>query len=310
MAAPKKKKITFKGMSTEKVVAQYKRPRLLSYALYSLAVLFALMSLTWYSVESITVFSLVVCILTAVIACYIAHNIGRYMMARYLEILRNDCDPYKFEALYSRMEVNPDRPNPITFNICRAYYYEGRFQEALERLQQMGRPKESSVLYFQYYNLLACCYDELGDVEKLVLIKEKTGKQLLSMKDKNKFIGNGRQLQVILSQMLSQKEGRFTRSRELAEEILDSASFTLARIQAACRLAELEYRCGAGRSAMEHAAYVIDDGGKTFYVDRAREIYKKCCGKEYVTEQEQFERDLAAGVYDETEDKEEQKDGA
>lgn len=310
MAAPKKKKITFKGMSTEKVVAQYKRTRLLSYALYSLAVLFALMSLTWYSVESITVFSLVVCILTAIIACYIAHNIGRYMMARYLEILRNDCDPYKFEALYSRMEANPDRPNPITFNICRAYYYEGRFQEALERLQQMGRPKESSVLYFQYYNLLACCYDELGDVEKLVLIKEKTGKQLLSMKDKNKFIGNGRQLQVILSQMLSQKEGRFTRSRELAEEILDSASFTLARIQAACRLAELEYRCGAGRSAMEHAAYVIDDGGKTFYVDRAREIYKKCCGKEYVTEQEQFERDLAAGVYDETEDKEEQKDGA
>ena len=126
------------------------------------------------------------------------------------------------------------------------------------------------------------------------MIKEKTGKQVLAMKDKDKYVGNGRQLQVILSQMLTQKEGRYTRSRELAEEILDSASFTLARIQAACRLAEIEYRCGASRSAMEHAAYVIDDGGKTFYVGRAREIYQKCCGKEYVTEREQFERNIAA----------------
>ena len=67
----------------------------------------------------------------------------------------------------------------------------------------------------------------------------------------------------------------------------------------ACRLAALEYQSGAGRSAMEHAAYVIDDGGKTFYVDRAREIYKKCCGQDYVTEREQFEADLAAGKYDE-----------
>ena len=54
---------------------------------------------------------------------------------------------------------------------------------------------------------------------------------------------------------------------------------------------------------MEHAAYVIDDGGKTFYVGRAREIDQKCCGKEYVTEREQFERDLAAGAYDEPEEK-------
>ena len=303
MAASRKKKVTFKGVPTEKVISQYKRTQVFSYALYSVAILFALMSLTWYSVESITAFCLIVCILTAAVACYVVRNIGVYMMARYLEILRNDCDPYKFEALYSRMEGNPEKPNSITFNICRALYYEGRFEEALERLKTMGRPKEKSVLYFQYYNLLACCYDELGDVEKLVMIKEKTGKQVLAMKDKDKYVGNGRQHQVILNQMLTQKEGRYTRSRELAEEILDSASFTLARIQAACRLAEIEYRCGASRSAMEHAAYVIDDGGKTFYVGRAREIYQKCCGKEYVTEREQFERDLAAGAYDEPEEK-------
>ncbi len=216
MAASRKKKVTFKGVPTEKVISQYKRTQVFSYALYSVAILFALMSLTWYSVESITAFSLIVCILTAAVACYVVRNIGVYMMARYLEILRNDCDPYKFEALYSRMEGNPEKPNSITFNICRALYYEGRFEEALERLKTMGRPKEKSVLYFQYYNLLACCYDELGDVEKLVMIKEKTGKQVLAMKDKDKFVGNGRQLQVILSQMLTQKEGRYTRSRELA----------------------------------------------------------------------------------------------
>ena len=37
-------------MSTEKVVKQYKRTRLLSWALYSLALFMALMSLSWYSV--------------------------------------------------------------------------------------------------------------------------------------------------------------------------------------------------------------------------------------------------------------------
>ena len=137
------------------------------------------------------------------------------------------------------------------------------------------------------------------DVEKLVLIKEKIGRKVLTMKDKDKYVGNGRQLMIVLDQMLTQKEGRISRSRDLCEEILDCASFTLSRIQATCRLAALEYQSGAGRSAMEHAAYVIDDGGKTFYVDRAREIYKKCCGQDYVTEREQFEANLAAGKYDE-----------
>ena len=149
MAASRKKKVTFKGVPTEKVISQYKRTQVFSYALYSVAILFALMSLTWYSVESITAFSLIVCILTAAVACYVVRNIGVYMMARYLEILRNDCDPYKFEALYSRMEGNPEKPNSITFNICRALYYEGRFEEALERLKAMGRPKEKSVLYWR-----------------------------------------------------------------------------------------------------------------------------------------------------------------
>lgn len=300
--AAQKKKVTFRNVSTEQVVKQYKRTRLISYALYALVVFFVLMSLNFFSVDRLTVVNLVLCIVVAVFAVYVLHNIGGLMMARYLEILRNDCDPYKFEALYSRMETKPNKPNGITFNLCRALFYQGRFQEALDRLKAMGRPKEKDVLYFQYYNLLACCYDELGDVEKLVLIKEKIGKQVLSMKDKDKYVGNGRQLLIVLDQMLTQKEGRISRSRELCEEILDGASFTLSRIQATCRLAALEYQSGAGRSAMEHAAYVIDDGGKTFYVDRAREIYKDCCGKDYVTEAEQFQANLAAGMYDENED--------
>lgn len=62
MAASRKKKVTFKGVPTEKVISQYKRTQVFSYALYSVAILFALMSLTWYSVESITAFSLIVCI--------------------------------------------------------------------------------------------------------------------------------------------------------------------------------------------------------------------------------------------------------
>lgn len=157
-------------------------------------------------------------------------------------------------------------------------------------------------MYFQYYNLLASCYDELGDVEKLVLIKEKISKQVLSMKEKDKYIGNGRMLMMILDQMLTQKEGRISRSRALCEELLDNATFTLARIQWTCRLATLEYQSGAGRSAMEHAAYVIDDGGNTFYVQRARELYEKCCGHPYVTEEEQFKANLAAGMYDQPEE--------
>ena len=299
--AAQKKKITFKGQNTEAVIRQYKRTRLISYALYSLAVLMAMMSLTWYSVDSISVFSLVLTLIMIVFGIYVVRNVGIYMMSRYLEILRADCDPKKFEALYTRMEVHPDRPNEVTFNICRAIYYQGRFQEALDRLKAMGRPKETSAMYFQYYNLLASCYDELGDVEKLVLIKEKISKQVFSMKEKDKYIGNGRMLLMILDQMLTQKEGRISRSRTLCEELLDNAAFTLARIQWTCRLAALEYQSGAGRSAMEHAAYVIDDGGSTFYVQRARELYEKCCGRPYVTEAEQFKANLAAGLYDQPE---------
>jgi hypothetical protein len=297
--AVEKKKVTFKGVSTEQVVKQYKRTRLLSYALYALVVFFVMTSLNFFSVDRLTAVNLVLCLATAAFAIYVLHNIGQNMLAKYLEILRHDCDPYKFEALYSRMERRPDKPNKITFNICRALFYQGRFQEAYDRLKAMGRPSEKSVLYFQYYNLMASCCDELGDVEKLVMIKEKIGRQVLTMSDKDKFVGNGRQLQVVLEQMLSQKEGRLQRSRSLAEEILDQAAFPLARIQATARLAALEYQCGAGRSAMEHAAYVIDDGGRTFYVDRAREIYKNCCGKDYLTEAEQFQANLEAGAYEE-----------
>ena len=74
--AAAKKKITFKGQSIEAVIRQYKRTRLLSYALYSVAILMVMMSLTWYSVESITTFSLVLTLAMVVFAVYVVHNIG------------------------------------------------------------------------------------------------------------------------------------------------------------------------------------------------------------------------------------------
>ena len=74
--AAQKKKITFKGQSTEAVIRQYKRTRLISYALYSLAVLMAMMSLTWYSVDSISVFSLVLTLIQFL--CQLPANIYNY----------------------------------------------------------------------------------------------------------------------------------------------------------------------------------------------------------------------------------------
>ena len=88
--AATRKKITFKGQSVDAVIRQYKRTRLISYALYSLALLMVMMSLTWYSVDSLTALGLILTVGLAVFAVYVIHNIGIYMMTRYLEILRAD----------------------------------------------------------------------------------------------------------------------------------------------------------------------------------------------------------------------------
>ena len=98
------------------------------------------------------------------------------------------------------------------------------------------------------------------------------------MKEKDKYIGNGRMLMMILDQMLTQKEGRISRSRSLCEELLDNATFTLARIQWTCRLAVLEYQSGAGRSGNGTCSLCPSTTAAVPSMSSVHgNLYKKCC---------------------------------
>ena len=102
-------------------------------------------------------------------------------------------------------------------------------------------------------------------------------KQVVSAKEKSNFAANGRQLLNIIDGTLAFRRKNVTRAREIYEDLYDNATFTLSRITALWKLAQLDQLTGANYTAADRCDYIIDAGGTTFYVKEAEALLDRCC---------------------------------
>lgn len=279
-----KEKLTFRAVPAAEITRRYQKTQLLFLILHIAAILVAVGFLAAAALGRMTWPNALFCVVTAVVLNWLIASFAKVKRAAFGAVLTTDCDPVKLEKAFAPLDKRPERFNDVSLNMVRALFYQGRWEEALGRLQKAQKPKENTAMYFQYYNLLASCYEQAGDLEKLLAIQQKMQNSVNKLKPRSPHIGNGRQLLSILDIMLAQKEGQITRCKESCREMYDQASFALSRINISLRLAQLEHLTGANHSAVMRCEYIIDDGGTTYYVEEARKLYLLCCGREYVSE--------------------------
>ena len=281
-----KKKVSFRGVPAAEVTARYHKCTLMFLLLHIIACLAVPAFLLLALLGRMSWFNGIFCAFTSLVLNWLIAAFRKFKLAEFSAVLNSDCDPVKLEKVFAPLDKTPQKFNDITLNMIRALFYQGRWEEALERLQQVEKPKEKTPMYFQYYNMLSCCYEQAKDLEKLMAIQRKMQTAVNQLKPKSPHIGNGRQLLTILDIMIAQLEGRISYCKTACKELYDQASFALSRINVSLRLAQLEHLSGANHSAVTRCEYIIDDGGTTFYAEEARKLYVLCCGKDYVPEDE------------------------
>ena len=270
------KKTDFKSMKADQIIASYKRNVLIFWILHVLSVpalgMLAYMALAGRMTLINAAFSgVVVCLFN-----YLLYA-GRAMQYHALtRVLTNCCDPVKGEKVFGALAEGNIRKKESLLHKARCQFYRGDWEGALTALRAIERPKEKSPLVFQYYNLMAACYDELDCPEQVTQVREKVKGVLNGMKEKSPQVRNGRQLLGVIDGILTFHRGSYTRSYEIYEGLFDQSSFPLSRMTALMKMAKMDATTGAVRSAIDHCEYILDAGGTTFYKGQAQEVLDRC----------------------------------
>lgn len=209
-------------------------------------------------------------------ANYLIYVVRIYKLNQLNSILTADCDPVKYEKVFRKIRGGLWKNPVYTLNIARARYYQGDWQGAMDELKTMAKPREKTILTFQYYNLMVSCLEQEGNFDRIIEIREKVKKLLSTLKEKSNLAANGRQLLTIIDGVLTVHRQNVTRAKEIYEELYENASFTLSRLTALWKLAQLDHLTGANRSAADHCEYIIDAGGTTFFVKEAEKLLPQC----------------------------------
>ncbi len=271
-----KPKKSYKTVPAAGVVREYRRDVVLAWVLHALTIPLAAM-FVWLGASGRT--SLTNGLLTAAAALfanYLIRVLRRVRLNQVNSILTMDCDPAKYETVFRAIRDGGWKAPVYTLNIARARYYQGCWEDALAELKTMPKPKDTSVLSLQCDNLRVNCLEMQGDFDRITEIRESVKKRVVAAKEKSSFAANGRQLLSVIDGVLAFHRKNITRARDLYENLFDNATFTLSRITALWKLAQLDQLTGACRSAVERCDYIIDAGGTTFYVEEAEHIQNQC----------------------------------
>ncbi len=282
-----KPKKSYKTVPAAAVVREYRRDVILTWVLHVLTIPLASLFL-WLGISGrITLFNGILTAAGALFANYLIRVLRSYKLNQVNAVLNRDCDPVKFETVFRTIRDGGWKSPVYTLNIAKARYYQGDWQGAMTELNAMQKPKDTSVQILQYYNLLVNCLEMEGNFDRIVEVREKVKKITTAAKEKSPLAGNGRQLLSVIDGVLAFHRKNITRARELYENLFDCATFTLSRITALWKLAQMDQLTGAGRSAVERCDYIIDAGGTTFYVKEAERIQDLCYRRSPKTEDPQ-----------------------
>ena len=270
------KKTNIKPMKADAIVAAYRKNVLVFWILHALTVVVLIGIAVAVLTQKMTLINAAFSAVFMVILNYLFY-IGRtYQYHMLSQVLNQCCDPVKSEKVFRALYESKIKKNISLLNVARAQYYQGKFQQALDTLQNVTRPKADSIDVFVYYNVMAYCYEGLGQMDMVIDVRERVKKVMNGMKENAPNLRNGQQLLTLIDGVLTFHEGSYSRSREIYEELFESSTFPLSRMTVLCKLAKMEQVTGSTRSAIDHCEYVLDAGGTTFYVKEAREIMALC----------------------------------
>ena len=271
-----RQKKSYKGVRSDAIVREYRLIILLLWAAHVITIPVAVFFIWRITSGQTDLINGAMSVLVAVFANYLIWVLRTLKLNQLNSILTMDCDPVKYEKVFRTIRGGLWKKPAYTLNIARGRYYQGDWEGALAELKNMPLPGKKSSQIFQYYNLMVNCLEMAEDFDRIVDIREKVKKLLSGLKEKSNAAANGRQLLTIIDGILTFHRKNITRAREIYEDLFDNASFTLSRLTALWKLAQLDQLTGAGRSAADHCEYIIDAGGTTFFVAEAKRILALC----------------------------------
>lgn len=270
------KKTDFKAMKADAIVSAYRRNILIFWILHLLTLgVLALIAFAFFQ-KKLDLFNAVFAVVLVGIVNYIIWICRKVQLHYLANITNKSCDPVKAEKVYRQLLKSGVNRTTCLLQIARAQYYSGSFEEALATLQSMPRPREKSTDLLLYYSVMAGCYEETGQADRIVEVREKIKKQLNSAKEKSSVMRNGQQLLTIIDGMLTFGQGSYSRSYEIYEDLYDATSFPLSRMTVLDKLAKMDQMTGAYRTAAERCEYILDACGTTFYRKRAEDLLERC----------------------------------
>lgn len=283
------KKTNFKPMKADAIIADYRKNVLIFWVLHALTVVGVLILAALLLTQKLTPINAAFSGLFLVALNYLFYAGRTYQYQMLNQILNQTCDPVKSEKVFQKLYDNKVKKNLSLLNVARAQYYRGKYQESLDTLQNVSKPKADSIQIFMYYQVMASCYEGLGQMDMVIDVRERVKKVMNSLKENSPNLKHGQQLLTIIDGILTFHEGSYTRSREIYEELFENSSFPLSRMTVLSKLAKMEQIMGSSRSAIDHCEYILETGGTTFYVKEAREILALCRPKKKAAAQESKE---------------------
>ena len=291
-----RQKKSYKTVRPDAIVREYRLIIILLWIAHALTIPVAAYFVWKIVTGQTSPFNGVMSVAVALFANYLIWVLRVFKLNQLNSILTMDCDPVKYEKVFRTIRGGLWKNPAYTLNIARARYYQGDWEGGLAELKSMPLPKAKSSEIFQYYNVMVNCLEMAEDFDRIIEIREKVKKLLTALKEKSNSAANGRQLLTIIDGILTFHRKNITRAREIYEELFDNASFTLSRLTALWKLAQLDQLTGAGRSAADQCDYIIDAGGTTFFVGEAKRILALCrrpARPEEPSEEDQEETDGA-----------------
>lgn len=201
-------------------------------------------------------------------------------------ILFDDCNAKKYIEKYEKLyKKNPQKQYDTFFRISLStgYINLGQFEKALELLEKVKlnfkNDKKGTYIKIAYYNNLASIYLQLNNLEKTTEMIDKMKETIDNSKlDKVKLeeielLYETRKIELELTK--EKTLNNLDSAKDFYLKLLQNANKNNKKVNYNYKLSEIYKELGDKQKEEESINYVIENGGDTYYVQKAKELMNK-----------------------------------
>jgi len=209
---------------------------------------------------------LIVIILFAVVSVFVKEIGTRKIWA----VLTKECDPFTYEACLHRL-LFLSHKDSVMCTYALAQYYQGDFKRALDTLQRLNMYKLKGMQKFNYYSLMSSIYFKEGMGDRVAELEQafRAGMKKREQKYFRILCASNNRARAILNKDY-EAAFRFLQERKEAEG--NAAVSKLTRVVYSLYEAQAYAGLGDKKSAKLNAQYVIENGGRLFFVEEAKKL--------------------------------------